>query len=63
MSQVYDLVIIGAGPAGISMAVEAILAGVNRDRILVLEKSEAHSWSIRKFYPEQKLVKANGLVA
>ncbi len=54
-----ELIIIGAGPAGISMAVEAILSGIDRHNILVLEKSEAHSWSIRKFYPEQKLVTAN----
>ncbi len=55
----YDLVIIGAGPAGISMAAEARRSGIGEDKILILEKSEEHSYSIRKFYPEQKLVTAN----
>jgi len=55
----YDLVIIGAGPAGISMAAEAKRSGISEDKIIILEKSEAHSYSIRKFYPEQKLVTAN----
>ena len=34
-------------------------AGIDRKKIVVLEKAEGHSWSIRKFYPEQKLVAAN----
>tara|TARA_R110002072_G_scaffold65778_22_gene162358 strand:+ start:5992 stop:6975 length:984 start_codon:yes stop_codon:yes gene_type:complete len=55
----YDLIIIGAGPAGLSMAAEARSAGIAADKLLVLEKGEAHSWSIRKFYPEKKLVEAN----
>lgn len=55
----YDLVIIGAGPGGISMAVEAAQAGISKDKIVVLEKHHEHSWAIRKFYPEQKLVAAN----
>jgi len=55
----YDLIIIGAGPAGISMAAEARAAGIGADKLLVLEKGEAHSWSIRKFYPDAKLVEAN----
>lgn len=55
----YELIIIGAGPAGISMACEAIASGIESKKIIILEKSEAHSWSIRKFYPEKKLVTAN----
>jgi thioredoxin reductase (NADPH) len=55
----YDILIIGAGPAGISMAAEARTAGVDRNRILVLEKAAEHSFSIKKFYPENKLVTAN----
>jgi thioredoxin reductase (NADPH) len=55
----YDLVIIGAGPAGISMAAEARRSGISEDKIIILEKSEEHSYSIRKFYPDQKLVTAN----
>ncbi|HEY4731587.1 MAG TPA: hypothetical protein VIH41_10690, partial [Myxococcales bacterium] len=49
---VHDLIILGAGPAGSSTAVEAREAGIGRDRILILEKGPAHSYAIRKFYPE-----------
>ncbi len=55
----YELIIVGAGPAGISIAAEAVKSGIPTEKILVIEKGEAHSWSIRKFYPEQKLVTAN----
>jgi thioredoxin reductase (NADPH) len=55
----YDLIVIGAGPAGISLAVEAVNSNVGSENILVLEKFENHSWSIRKFYPDDKLVTAN----
>jgi thioredoxin reductase (NADPH) len=59
MSDLLDLVIVGAGPAGIALGVEAVAAGIAPERILVLERGDAHSWSIRKFYPESKLVTAN----
>src|ERR1700704_2692987 len=55
---VHDLIIVGAGPAGISTAVEAREAGIGRERILVLEKGPAHSYAIRKLYPEDKRVDA-----
>lgn len=55
----YEIVIIGAGPAGISLAVEAVRRGIKTENVLVLEKFEDHSWSIRKFYPDDKLVTAN----
>ena len=55
----YELIIIGAGPAGISMAAEARTAGIPAEQIVVLEKGEAHSWAIRKFYPAKKVVLAN----
>ncbi len=55
----HDLVVIGAGPAGISMAAEARHAGVQPDRLLLLEKAPEHSFSLRKYYPEGKLVTAN----
>ena len=45
-----DLVIVGAGPAGISTAIEAREAGIATDRILVLEKGPVHSYAIRKYY-------------
>jgi len=49
--------VVGAGPAGISMAVEGVQAGIQR--VVVLEKGQEHSWAIRKFYPDQKPVTAN----
>ncbi len=55
----YQMIIIGAGPAGISMAVESIVAGVSNGDILIIERSPEHSFSIRKFYPDKKLVTAN----
>jgi len=54
----FDLVVVGAGPAGISTAVEAREAGIGRERILVLEKGPAHSYAIRKYYPDDKRVDA-----
>jgi thioredoxin reductase (NADPH) len=54
-----DLLVVGAGPAGISLAVEARAAGVQADAIQVLEKSREHSWAIRVLYPDAKLVTAN----
>ena len=60
-----DLLIVGAGPAGIALAAEARAAGVGADRIVVLEKAAEHSWIIRKYYPASKPVLANykGIVA
>lgn len=55
----YDIIIIGAGPAGISTAVEAKNAGVPSEKILIIEKADAHSFTIRKYYPESKPVTAN----
>lgn len=55
----YEMIIVGAGPAGISMAAEARTAGIPSEHIVVLEKGEAHSWAIRKFYPAKKVVLAN----
>ncbi len=55
----YDVVIIGAGPAGISMAVEARVAGIPADKITIIERAHEHSFSIKKFYPDNKLVTAN----
>jgi thioredoxin reductase (NADPH) len=59
MDELLDLVIVGAGPAGIALGAEAVSAGLAPEKILVLERGDAHSWSIRKFYPEAKLVTAN----
>ena len=53
------MVIIGAGPAGISMASEARSAGIDAGKILILERAAEHSFSIKKYYPDNKLVTAN----
>lgn len=53
MNELYDVIAIGAGPAGISVAIEGKAAGMN---VLLLEKSDAHNASIRKFYKEGKRV-------
>jgi len=58
-SEVYDMVIIGAGPAGISMASEARSAGIDAAKILIMDRAAEHSFSIRKYYPDNKLVTAN----
>ncbi len=55
----YDIIIIGAGPAGISMATEARSAGISPEKILILEKAGEHSFSLKKYYPDNKLVTAN----
>jgi len=56
---IYDLVIIGAGPGGISLAAEARSAGIPKEKILILDKAAEHSWVIRYLYPDGKPVTAN----
>jgi thioredoxin reductase (NADPH) len=65
MDKVFDLVVIGAGPGGISAAVEAQIAGVDNNKILILEKSDAHNETVRKFYKHGKRVDVdwNGIKA
>jgi thioredoxin reductase (NADPH) len=41
------------------MAAEARGVGIPAEKIVVLEKGDAHSWAIRKFYPASKPVLAN----
>jgi thioredoxin reductase (NADPH) len=53
------LLIVGAGPAGISLASEARMAGIDAEDILMIDKAETHSWVIRSLYPDKKLVAAN----
>lgn len=55
----YETIIIGAGPGGLSMAVEARTSGVAADKVLILEKANEHSFTIKKYYPDSKLVTAN----
>lgn len=54
MENVYDLIIIGGGPGGIGAAVEAKVLGL--DKVLMIEKTDNHSHTIRKFYKDQKRV-------
>jgi len=54
MQQTYDMVIIGGGPGGIGAAVESKAAGL--ERILMIEKGDNHSQTIRKFYKDNKRV-------
>jgi thioredoxin reductase len=44
----YEMTIVSAGPAGISMAAEARTVGIPSEQILVLEKGYTHSWAIRQ---------------
>jgi thioredoxin reductase (NADPH) len=59
MSTIYDLVIVGAGPAGVALAVEACASGLHSSRTLILEKGSTHNWTIRQLYPEHKLTTRN----
>ena len=52
--KIYDIVIIGGGPGGIGCAIEA--AAHNIGEILLIEKTENHSNTIRKFYKDNKRV-------
>ena len=54
MNHLYNLAIIGAGPAGIATAVEGYLQGI-RD-IVLLEKDVNHNSTIRKYYKDNKRV-------
>lgn len=54
MSEIYDLAIIGAGPGGISAAVEAKALGLKK--VIIFEKTDNHSATIRQFYKDNKRV-------
>lgn len=56
---IHPIIIIGAGPAGISIAVEAIKKGFKTTEVLILEKSDYALSTITEKYPEEKLVFAN----
>ena len=55
--KIYDIIIIGGGPGGIGSAVEAKALGL--EKILLIEKSDNHSDTIRKFYKDNKRVDKN----
>ena len=50
----HDLVIVGAGPAGIATAIESYLQGLKD--IVLLEKDTSHNSTIRKYYKDNKRV-------
>jgi len=52
--KIYELAIVGAGPAGIATAVESYMQGVRN--IVLLEKDEDHNATIRKYYKDNKRV-------
>jgi len=54
MEKIYELAIIGAGPAGIATAVESYLQGIRG--IVLLEKDINHNSTIRKYYKDNKRV-------
>ena len=54
MKKVYEIAIIGAGPAGIATSCEAIIFGIKN--ILLFEKSDNHSDTIRKYFNDNKPV-------
>ncbi|BAF70840.1 NAD(P)-binding domain-containing protein [Nitratiruptor sp. SB155-2] len=54
MQALYDIAIIGAGPAGIGTAIESFIFGIKN--ILLIEKAENHSATIRTFYKDNKRV-------
>ena len=54
MEELYDIAVIGAGPAGIATSCEAVIFGI--DKIIVFEKSDNHSDTIRKFFKDNKPV-------
>ena len=54
MKEIYDIVVIGGGPCGIATVVEAKESGFKD--VLLLEKGDNHSQTIRKFYKDNKRV-------
>ncbi len=54
MQDIYDLIIIGGGPGGIGSVVEAKVLGLKK--VLLIEKTDNHSHTIRKFYKDKKRV-------
>lgn len=52
--KIYNIAIIGGGPGGIAAAVESVVLGI--DNVVLLEKGESHSTTIRQFYKDNKRV-------
>lgn len=56
---ITPIIIIGAGPAGLSAAIEAIKRGYKAENILILERSNEIAAMISKKYPDEKPIFAN----
>ena len=54
METVYQLAVVGGGPAGIASAVEASVLGL--ENVVLFEKGANHSTTIRTFYKDNKRV-------
>lgn len=54
MKEIYDIAIVGGGPGGIASAVESMILGIKD--VILFEKGEGHSTTIRKFYKDKKRV-------
>ncbi|WP_299547226.1 NAD(P)-binding domain-containing protein [uncultured Helicobacter sp.] len=54
MKEIYNIAIIGGGPGGIASAVESLILGIKD--VILFEKGEGHSTTIRKFYKDNKRV-------
>lgn len=52
--KIHNIAIIGGGPGGIAAAVESVISKI--EDVILLEKGENHSTTIRKFYKDKKRV-------
>ena len=52
--KIHNIAIIGGGPGGIAAAVESVICKI--DDVILCEKGENHSTTIRKFYKDNKRV-------
>lgn len=56
MEKIWDLIVVGAGPAGLSISAECLYHKFGD--VLILEKGATHNQTIHQYYPEAKRVDA-----